>query len=400
MSTIHCDATLAVSEDGAVALDAHQEAPVLESAPASNSGVRTIWLNRPRALHALSPTMLLRIRSRLERHESDDSVKCVVLRSTGQPGRAFCAGGDIRNMYSSAAKGDYGEVDDFFRVEYSNTAFLAAMQTPMVSLWDGIVMGGGVGLGIHGKFRIATENTTFAMPECAIGLHPDIGASYFLPRLRGMPFAAYAALTGARIRGQDVKTIGLATHYIESQYVDALVQRLEAVDVSTFTAIDKVIREFEDTTTKPSVYPTAAANTVIEQCFSAENVEGIMDALGKAANGTANEEEAEFANLTLEAMNKASPASLKVSLESMKRGGNKNMNVNQCLEQEFRLSARCTREQNFVEGVGAAVIDRTKKPNWSPATLQDMKDKEVQGYFTSLVDLDMEELGLPKKSKM
>lgn len=400
MSTINCDATLAVGEDGTLTLDARQEAPILEAAPASCSNTRTLWLNRPRALHALSQSMLQRIRSRLERLEADESVKCIVLRSTGTPGRAFCAGGDIRHMYSGAANGDYNVVDEFFRVEYSLDAYIAALQTPIISLWDGIVMGGGVGLSVHGKFRVATENTVFAMPECAIGLHPDIGASYFLPRLRGIPYAAYASLTGARIRGQDSKTIGLATHYVASHQVDALVQRLEAVDVSTFTAIDKVIREFEDLTVKAPAYPTPEMDAVIERCFGMDSVEGIVEALHKTVNDGGNEEEAAFANEALEAIKKASPASLKVSLESMKRGGSKGMTVNQCLEQEFRLSARCLRERNLVEGVGAAVIDRTKKPTWNPATIEEMKQEEVDRYFASLEDLGLEELVLLKQSKM
>lgn len=383
-------ASLAVGEDGQVKLDPLLEAPVLEEAPAARSSVRSIYLNRPRALHALSHSMLLRIGARLRRHDEDPMVHCIVLRSTGDSGRAFCAGGDIRSLYEGAEQGVYTLCDQFFRTEYTLNDSISKLQTPLVSLWDGIVMGGGVGLSIHGRFRIATENTVFAMPECAIGLHPDIGASHFLPRLQGTAFGAYIALTGARVRGRDAYLVGLATHFVESHNIDALVHRLESVDIASYTAIDKVIREFAPAAAY-EVYPSESARAVIERCFAADNVEDIIAELEKSASVN-DDEEASFAKETLAMMAKGSPISLKVTLESVRQGAN--TKLENSLDKEFRLSVRCARNRNIVEGICAAVIDRSKPPTWSPSNVNQVTEEEVMNHFKPLDDLSVPELGL------
>lgn len=388
MSTqVQCTATQEVLESGGIRLDATQSAPILEEASSSGSQVRTLWLNRPSALHALTYSMNARLYARLHHLDTASSISCIVLRSTGRLGRAFCAGGDIRAMYANATSGQHELIDAFFRREYELNARIAALDTPLIALLDGIVMGGGVGLGVHARFRVATEHTAFAMPECAIGLHPDIGASFFLPRLQGRAVGAYLALTGARVRARDAVALGVATHYVESHYLNDVVRRLECVDVSTPTAIDKVLREFEsDGNTR---YPGAEESEVIERCFAADCVEEIV--------GLLREEGGEFAEETLRLMEGACPVSLKVSLESVRRG--EKMSLLQCLDSEFRLSMRLARNENLREGIRAAVIERRSKAVWKPAELEEVSREQVLAYFAPVEEeFGVAELGLESRA--
>ncbi len=384
MNTARHIATLAVLENGEVALDPQLVAPVLEKPSASQSQLRALFLNRPKALHALSQSMIVRLHQRLLALQAHPGLQCIVLSSTGPPGRAFCAGGDLRIL----STGDIGSIATFFRAEYALNHAIATSPKHIVSLWDGIVMGGGAGLSVHGRFRVATENTVFAMPECSIGLHPDVGATHFLSRLPGA-LGTYLGLTGARLRGKEVRAAGLATHFVESQRLDALMQRLESVDVSTATAIDKVISEFED---EPGsgAFPNSE---VINACFDKNAVEDVVAALGDADNNANDEGEAQFSRRARESIAKGSPSSLKATLESITRG--RSMSIAECLDMEFRMSIRCAQKPDLNEGIRAAIIDRTIPPRWQPATLEKVTRNDVLAYFAPLErGTDVAELGL------
>lgn len=388
MSCARHVASLGVLETGEVSLDPELLAPVLERPSASQSQVRSLYLNRPKAMHALNLSMINRLHARLRILHADPGLECIVLESTG--GRAFCAGGDIKWLHSA---GSLEPIADFFRAEYSLNHTVATSPKRILSLWDGIVMGGGAGVSVHGRFRVATENAVFAMPECSIGLHPDVGASHFLSRLPGA-LGRYLGLTGARLRGREIRAAGLATHYIESQHLGALVQRLESVDVSSATAMEKVLSEFEEPLTELQV-PNM---DVINACFDKREVEDVVTALAQAEKDANDEGEESFARNAREMIAKGSPSSLKVTLESVTRG--RSMSIAECLDMEFRLSVRCASKPNLIEGIRAAVVDRTKPAAWQPSSLEEVSKDDVLAYFAPLdTDSDVPELGLTSPLK-
>lgn len=363
----------------------------------SGSGaVRTLWLNRPKKLHAHSTSLLVALRARLLAHSADDSVRCVALRSTGKRGRAFSAGGDIEALYQLARRGAYRDVDAFFRAEYASNSTIGSMRThtPTVAVLDGVVMGGGSGISLHGAFRVATENMLFAVPECSIGLHPDAGASHYLQRVRHAPaMGKYLALTGARLRGRDVVNLGIATHFVPSNQVDEMMKELENAQLKTPHDVDTVIRIFESTAdTKHDVFPSRAQLHVIEQCFNQNCVESITVSLQEVANE--GNDASGFAASCLKQILRGCPTSLKVSLEALIRADGRTLE--ECLDIEFRLTARLSRHANFMQGVHSAVIDKSVIPCWAPTSLSQVASDHVNRHFEPVSTLGIHELGLSK----
>src|SRR5579883_2244401 len=238
-----------------------------------------ITLNRPKALNALTLAMMSALDPRLDEWEADPDIHAVVIQGAGE--RAFCAGGDIRALYESRAKGDRCYRAAFYREEYSQNRRIFRFKKPYIALIDGITMGGGVGLSVHGTYRVATEHTLFAMPETGIGLFPDVGGGYFLPRLPGA-IGMYLGLTGARIKAADCLYAGIATHYLASARLEPLVEELARTDLSRGReAIDAVLAGFAETA---GPAPLAAQRAAIDRCFGQESVEAIFAAL--EAEGT------------------------------------------------------------------------------------------------------------------
>lgn len=374
-------ATLGVSEDGTTIRDEERACEILEERNSAHT--RTLWLNRPKALHAHTLSMLKRLHSRLIIHENDPEISCIILRSTGKRGRAFCAGGDIVAMYGALIRKEISVLDDFFRSEYLLNHRIGTMKTCVVSIWDGIVMGGGVGLSVHGKYRIATENTIFAMPECSIGLHPDAGASHALPRVKGgLNVGKYLALTGARVHAQDTLRLGLATHFVESGQIEPLVRHLQSEGNNNIEwVIDFAAKKFNTKRRFPDI-------ELIQNYFRDDSVEEIIAALENCEDG-----DREFADETLAMIRRGNPISLKVALESVIRA--QHLSLAQCLDMEYRLTVRFSRSSNFQEGIRAAVIDKKDKllPRWNPETIEGVSDTEVERYFSKL-DVCIEELRL------
>ena len=323
-----------------------------------------IVLNRPQALNALTLQMVREVASALDLFARDSAVQRVVLCGAGE--RAFCAGGDVRWLYDRGRAGEYEAQSAFFREEYSLNARVHRYAKPYVSLIDGLVMGGGVGLSLHGSHRVATEKAAFAMPEVGIGFFPDVGATYALPRLPHRVGVAFAA-TGLRANGVDMAALGLATAFVPRERLPDLTAALERPGETS-----AIIAEFA-APAPPSALLAQAP--MIETAFAQADAGKIAVAL--EATGT------EFALRLRDMMAKASPTSLEIALRQMQIGGN--LSFDEALRVEFRIVSRICGAHDFYEGVRAALVDRDNLPQWAPRP----DTAEIDRYFAALDGADL-----------
>lgn len=305
-----------------------------------------IVLDRPKALNALDLGMVRAIAAALDQWRDDPAVHAVVVES-GSP-RAFCAGGDIRGIRALALEGDAAGIERFFAEEYALNLAIHRYPKPYVALIDGICMGGGIGISVHGHIRVATGSAVFAMPETAIGMFPDIGATYFLPRLPGQ-LGAYLGLTGKRLAGADAVHAGLATHFVASERLAGLRDALAADGAAAVAAWAEPLPAFS----------LAAHRVALDACFAAASVSDILAALAGAPGDWAAETRA-----TLDSM---SPSALCWSLAAIRRGAT--LELPACLEAELRLTRAVTSHPDFAEGVRAMVVDKDRQPRWTPASV-------------------------------
>lgn len=329
--------------------------------------VGRITLNRPKALNALTERMCEAMLEHLRRWAADPTVGAVVIDAV--PGRAFCAGGDVRAIYDAGRRGTGSEMS-FFRTEYLMNQVIHRFPKPYVSLLDGITMGGGCGVSINGAYRLASENAVFAMPETAIGLFPDIGASFFLNRLPGQ-IGMYLALTSIRIGAPDAIHCGLATHYVSGSDHSTALSRLRQGE-----PLDAILKEL-------SGNPIGAAElaqqrAAIDRVFSAPSVESILECL---------EHEGEWGNEIALLLRSRSPTSLKVTFRQMRQGAT--LDFESCQRMEFRLMARMMKAHDFFEGVRATLIDKDQAPRWQPPNLNDVSESDVAQYFAPLEDREL-----------
>jgi enoyl-CoA hydratase len=325
-----------------------------------------VTLNRPKALNALNDAMVDGLQAALLRWEADPAIRAVVIRGTG--GKAFCAGGDIRLMHEYGTTGRHAEALDFWAREYRLNAHIKRFPKPYIALIDGIVMGGGVGVSLHGSHRLAGPNYLFAMPEVGIGFFPDVGASHALPRLPGAT-GAWLAITGARIRRADAVALGLATHSVAAGSEEAIITALAAGE-----GIDAVIARHAE---EAGPAPHLANRAAIDRHFSATSIAEVFASLeAGAASGEA------FAAETLAGMRGKSPMSMAVSLEQVKRGGR--LTFEEAMVMEFRIVSRLTRDPDFYEGVRALIIDKDNTPRWNPASIAGLDPARVEAYFAPL----------------
>jgi enoyl-CoA hydratase len=338
------------------------------------NGVLIITLDRPRALNALSLGMIEGMDAALAAAAADPAVACVLIEGRG--GRAFCAGGDIRSVGQALRAGD-GEAFGvaMFRGEYTLNHRIRTFPKPFIALVDGIVMGGGVGVSIHGSHRIVSERASFAMPETGIGLFPDVGMTYLLPRSPG-ELGLYAGLTGAKLGAPDAKLIGYATHVVPSGRFEALRAALIARAPQRAEEVDGVLAGFA---TRFGPAELVRRRPVIDRCFGQGSVEAILAAL--AAEGS------EWARVTAEGLAGRSPTSLKLTLRAFRAGRSRDFEA--CLATEFRMSIHCLAAHDLEEGVRALLIDKDMKPAWRPATLDAVRDSDLDSYFTPLAVADL-----------
>lgn len=337
--------------------------PLVFGEKAGSAGL--VRLNRPKALNSLNLEMVRLMTGLLTDYAADESVATVIVSGEGE--RALCAGGDIRAMHDSG-KADGQEAKDFWREEFRMNHFIAHYPKPYVALMDGIVMGGGAGVSVHGSHRIVTERTRLAMPETGIGYFPDIGASWFLPRLAGR-LGYWMGLTGHEIGAADALAAGLADYCVPSAMLPRVVETLAALPVNGPFDPGSVIERFSVT---PPAGPLAANREVIDRIFALETVEEMVSAL-KA-------EDSDFARETLDLLAKRSPLSLKLTLRLL-RLGEASGSLAECLEREYAAATAMLANPDFYEGVRAAVIDKDRNPKWQPATLAEVSETDLAPFF-------------------
>lgn len=339
-------------------------------------GVRTIELNRPKKLHSLNGSMIRKIVPRLQEWAKSDMANVVVIKGAGP--KAFCAGGDVTSLAQDNTQGEEGAArsTDYFGLEYKLDHLIATYSKPYVAFMDGITMGGGVGLSIHAPIRIATERTLFAMPETTIGFFPDVGASFFLPRMAG-GVGTYLALTSDKLKGVNVFYAGVATHYIHSTSLPELERRLGELRFNDYDTlqerlvlIDATIEEF--CTGLPHDQPMLLKGELreaIDRCFTKNNVPDIIAAL-EAEEGATKE----WAERTLATLRQRSPTSVHVTLRQMRLG--RNWTIAEAFRREHKIAGKFMRHPDFTEGVHALLIRKDGKPQWKPASLDDIKPED------------------------
>lgn len=321
-----------------------------------------VTLNRPKALNALTRDMCVAMKAQLDQWARDDGVKTVVIQGAGE--RAFCAGGDIRSLYESGKAGTSYALD-FYRDEYVLNATVKHYPKPYVALIQGIVMGGGVGVSVHGSHRVACETTTFAMPETGIGLFPDVGGSWFLPRCPGQ-IGMFLGLTGARLRTTDSLYAGVATHFVPMAKWPALIDALAGG-----AAPDVAIAQLQDTV--PDTFLLEHRAT-IDRIFALNSVEEILAAL--------DAEHTDWGDDTAKAIRAKSPTATKIAFRQLREGAK--LDFDDCMKMEWRMVNRVVAGHDFYEGVRATIIDKDGAPKWDPADLAAVTEEAVNAYLAPL----------------
>ena len=322
-----------------------------------------ITLNRPQALNAVTHAMVRALRVQLDRWADDPAITRVVITAAGE--RAFSAGGDIRALYDLGKAGRHDEALQFWRDEYPLNVAIKNFRKPYVALIDGIVMGGGVGVSVHGSHRVAGDRFQFAMPEVGIGFFPDVGATWFLPRMPG-ELGAYCGLTGERFGSADAVAAGLATHRIPSTRFAALLDGLTGT-----LSVDALLAAFAEPAGEG---PILMRRGVIDRLFAGGRIEDILATLDRETG-----DEAEWARKTAATIRTKSPLSLKLALAQVRRG--KAWDFETCMRAEFRIVSRVIHGSDFYEGVRAVIVDKDNKPRWRPATLNEVSEAEVERHF-------------------
>jgi enoyl-CoA hydratase/carnithine racemase len=349
--------------------------------PGVEGDLGVITLNRPHVLNALNHTMVQVIYAQLQTWAVAPSIKAVIIRAVA--GRAFCAGGDLRSVYQHYLQHQHNGAMQFakdvtpftvaaaafFRDEYQLNSMIFNFPKPYIAFLDGITMGGGVGLSVHGSHRIATDNLLFAMPETSIGFFPDIGGTYFLPKLP-QKIGFYLALSGAKLTVDDCLALGIVTQKVTSMALPDVMAALAAQSFgnNAQAAVTEIIAHFTAPAADAKIMTEA---TMVNSFFSADNVEEIMQSLEK--------QQTTFGQATSAALQKKSPTSLKVTLRALLRG--QTLSFAECMRQEYHLAYHFICSHDFIEGIRALIIDKDQMPHWQPQTLAAVTEEMVQAYF-------------------
>lgn len=327
-----------------------------------------VTLTRPAALNAVTHAMVRALSKALTAWENDPGIALVVLTAEG---RAFSAGGDILQIYEAGRAGH--PPVDFFADEYRLNAQIAHFAKPYVSLIDGIVMGGGVGISFHGSHRVMTEKALFAMPEVGIGFFPDVGGGFFLSRLKGS-YGLYLGLTGARIRVGEALRVGLATHAVNSADLESIIEALCQTG-----SPQKTLRQFAQA---PQGEMDEGSLFTIARLFSRETLGDLMSGLHQVEQSGDP-----IATKALQAIGRASPTSVAVAFRQINTGAM--LEIDDCIRIEFRIVNRFLGGVDFYEGIRAAVVDKDASPKWQPSSLDQIDDSAVEAYFAPLPGGDL-----------
>ena len=318
-----------------------------------------VTLNRPKAINSLTQGMVTAMDATLTDWAADDRVGAVVVAGAGD--RGLCAGGDVVAIYHSA-QADGAQARRFWFDEYRLNARIGRFPKPYVALMDGIVMGGGLGIGMHGSVRVVTDTSKIAMPEVGIGLIPDVGGTLLLSRAPGL-LGLHAALTGAPFTGADAIALGFADHYVPHG-------RLQAF--STAIVADGVSAALRAHAEEPPPSELEAQREWIDACFAGETITDIVAALRSHDESSAHD--------AADLISTRSPIALAVTLASVRRAAGY-MTLEEALIAEYRVSCAAVRSHDLVEGIRAQVVDKDRNPKWSPASLAAVTDEDVAAYF-------------------
>jgi enoyl-CoA hydratase/carnithine racemase len=343
----------------------------------NRGNIGLITLNRPKALNSLTHNMCVLITKQLREWAISPSVHAVVVIGSGE--KAFCAGGDVVKVSKSFQSGT-GEWRDFFHDEYVMNVLIDEFPKPYISLVDGITMGGGVGVSIPGDFWVATEKTLFAMPETGLGLFPDVGGGWFLPRLPGES-GMYLALTGARAKAADLYALGVASHVVKSDQIDAVIERLSHTEIKDNHDVAAILNEFH---ADPEPAPIVPVMDMIDDHFEGVTLAEIFTSL--------ENDQGDWAQKQLSILNSKSPTALQITFEQLKRGAAAER-FRDNMQMEFRIVCRAMAGNDFHEGVRAILIDKDQSPEWSPASLDQVNDDHIEGHFKAFA-MNSEELNL------
>ena len=341
----------------------------------SNSTI-IITLNRERVLNALNLNMVRKISKNILDWKNDETVSGVLIKGAGD--KAFCAGGDIVSVYHDRSKGNNLSYD-FFKEEYLLNYEISNFGKPWVSLLNGIAMGGGLGLSVHGSHRIISENTITAMPETAIGLFPDVGGGYFLSRMNSA-LGVFLALTGKSLDGQNSIFSGIGTHLLENSSVNDFTLKMIALSKYKKEDIDFLIKDFDK---KNKIIPSLENEiNFISRHFAKDNIKKIFHSL--------EEENDEWCKKQLDILKMKSPTSMGVATKQLEFS--KKLNLKECLSMEFRICQSMMSKNDFYEGVRANLVDKDRKPNWEPKTVKELDELQIEDYF---INLEEKELFIP-----
>ncbi|MGA8611379.1 MAG: enoyl-CoA hydratase/isomerase family protein [Xanthobacteraceae bacterium] len=333
--------------------------------------LRRLTLNRPKALNALTLGMATTMTACLRAWADDDTAGVVLIDGAGE--RGLCAGGDLRALYD-AAKAKDSLPAKFWATEYHLDVLIARYPKPVVAIMDGVVMGGGVGVSAHAAHRVVTERSSIAMPEVSIGYFPDVGASFLLARSPGH-VGRHLALTGSRIGADDAIYCGLADIQLPVTILTDLPARL--ADCGSAQDVRAALHEVS---ALPAPGKLPAARTWIDDCYGAENVEGILARLRAS--------KADDARSALATLEKMSPTSLKITLRNI-RSAVSFKTVEESFQQDYRISLACIAEHDFIEGIRATIVDKDRNPVWRPAKLEDVTQDIVDRHFRSVGALEL-----------
>ena len=327
-------------------------------------GVGRLRLNRPGAIHALTTEMCEVMSEALLRWRSDPDIQAVVIDHF--EGRGFCAGGDVVMLAKSGA-GDLHKAREFFFAEYRLNHLLFTYDKPTVAIMDGITMGGGVGIALPCTYRVATANTRLAMPETSIGLFPDVGGGWYLPRLPGR-IGQYMALTGTRLDGGDCAYFGLATHFVAAPGLEELIERIHQAPDRVMGTLGAAAETAPDSKLSENL---AAINRI----FASDSLEKILDSL--------EADDTEWAEHELVTLRTKSPLSCKVSLRLLAEGAERASFADE-MRSEYALAGRVVQTHDFREGVRALLIDKDNAPDWDPPIPEGVNDEMLDDLFAPL----------------
>jgi len=336
----------------------------------TRGGLGLITLNRPKALNALSLGMIEGIEAALAGWAEDDGIGAVLIQGAGE--KSFCAGGDVRAIATIDGSPETERLKRlFFASEYRLNYHIHTYRKPFLALIDGITMGGGCGLSLHGSHVIATERSALSMPETVLGLFPDVGATWFLNQLPGA-MGVYLGLSGVRLRANDLVALGLATHFVPSAAGPALIEDLAAGPLDAVSIDAALARHAAD----PGVPVVALRQNEVDQLCAGATVEAIAESLAGSDQDWAQE--------ALRTIRRASPTSLKITLRQL-RGG-RGLGLAEMFRIEYRLAVRCTAGHDFPEGVRAILVDKDNAPRWQPDRLEALDAAAVEAYFAPFAD--------------